>query len=93
MNLPYKRPESVLVVIYTARPEVLLLHRSDMPEYWQSVTGSLEDRETVILNPDEHSRSLWLPKNEALNKVSSSTNRNAIEQFIPAGEAGFCKTI
>jgi len=64
-----------------------------MPEYWQSVTGSLEDRETVILNPEEHSRSLWLPKNEALNKVSSSTNRNAIEQFIPAGEAGFCKTI
>ncbi len=38
----YKRPESVLVVIFTAKAEVLLLRRADHPEFWQSVTGSLE---------------------------------------------------
>jgi len=37
-----KIPISVLVVIYTAKREVLLLERSDHPSYWQSVTGSLD---------------------------------------------------
>jgi len=37
-----KIPVSVLVVIYTARREVLLLERADHPGYWQSVTGSLD---------------------------------------------------
>lgn len=37
-----KIPVSVLVVIYTARREVLLLERADQPGYWQSVTGSLD---------------------------------------------------
>ncbi|HSH43306.1 MAG TPA: dihydroneopterin triphosphate diphosphatase [Arenicellales bacterium] len=37
----FKRPESVLVVIYTVRGEVLLLKRCDHPDFWQSVTGSL----------------------------------------------------
>jgi dATP pyrophosphohydrolase len=38
-----KIPISVLVVIYTASNEVLLLERADHPGYWQSVTGSLDD--------------------------------------------------
>ena len=38
----FKRPESVLVVIYTREGEVLLLQRHDNPAFWQSVTGSLE---------------------------------------------------
>ncbi|MGW8310783.1 MAG: NUDIX domain-containing protein, partial [Thiogranum sp.] len=38
----YKRPESVLVVIYTASGEVLMLERQQPAGYWQSVTGSLE---------------------------------------------------
>ena len=38
----YKRPESVLVVIYTRTGEVLLLQRRKPEGYWQSVTGSLE---------------------------------------------------
>lgn len=38
----YKRPESVLVVIYTRTGKVLMLRRADHPEFWQSVTGSLE---------------------------------------------------
>lgn len=37
---PYKLPRSVLVVVYTPAGEVLLLHRSDAPDHWQSVTGS-----------------------------------------------------
>lgn len=141
----YKRPESVLVVIHTAFAEVLLLQRADMQEYWQSVTGSLEEneqpheaaarevreetglvagtslhdcatcntfkispawkhryapgvshnlehvftlclpiRESIILNPEEHSASIWLPRDKALDIVSSPTNQAAIEQFVPA---------
>ena len=37
---PYKIPESVLVVVYTPRLEVLLIERADQPGFWQSVTGS-----------------------------------------------------
>lgn len=40
MNKPYKIPESVLVVIYSANLDVLLMERADKPGYWQSVTGS-----------------------------------------------------
>ena len=38
----WKRPESVLVVIYTLAGEVLLLERAAPAGYWQSVTGSLD---------------------------------------------------
>jgi len=38
----YRRPESVLIVIYTAAGEFLLLERRKPPGFWQSVTGSLE---------------------------------------------------
>jgi len=38
--MPYKIPESVLVVIHTADLRVLLLERADRPGFWQSVTGS-----------------------------------------------------
>ncbi len=37
-----KRPESVLVVIFTTPGEALLLKRADHQAFWQSVTGSLE---------------------------------------------------
>ncbi len=41
MPMPYKIPQSVLVVIYTPALEVLLLRRADSePAFWQSVTGS-----------------------------------------------------
>lgn len=42
-----KRPFSVLVVVHTIDLDVLLLERSDHPGYWQSVTGSLEEGETL----------------------------------------------
>lgn len=38
----YRRPESVLIVIYTDGGEFLLLERRRPPGFWQSVTGSLE---------------------------------------------------
>ena len=53
---PFKIPQSVLVVIYTAAMEVLLIKRADVqvngPAFWQSVTGSKdalseESRETA----------------------------------------------
>jgi dATP pyrophosphohydrolase len=43
----FKRPESVLVVIYTATGKVLLLRRADDHDFWQSVTGSLSWEETA----------------------------------------------
>ncbi|NIR60388.1 MAG: dihydroneopterin triphosphate diphosphatase [Gammaproteobacteria bacterium] len=42
----YKRPESVLVVVFTREGEVLLLRRREPPGFWQSVTGSLGWNET-----------------------------------------------
>ena len=49
----YKIPESVLVVIFSADLQVLLLERADKPGFWQSVTGSKDAvdeplRETAI---------------------------------------------
>jgi len=44
----YKIPVSVLVVIYTAARQVLLLERADHPGYWQSVTGSCDPGETPL---------------------------------------------
>jgi dihydroneopterin triphosphate diphosphatase len=43
----FRRPESVLIVIYTAAGEFLLLERRKPPGFWQSVTGSLEWGETA----------------------------------------------
>jgi dATP pyrophosphohydrolase len=42
-----KIPISVLVVIYKASGEVLLIERADKANFWQSVTGSLD-------SPNEH---------------------------------------
>ncbi|MGQ0523365.1 MAG: dihydroneopterin triphosphate diphosphatase [Betaproteobacteria bacterium] len=48
MTVPaYKVPISVLVVIHTPALEVLLLERADRPGFWQSVTGSQHEGETL----------------------------------------------
>ncbi len=44
----YKTPVSTLVVIYTPDLQVLLLERADHPGYWQSVTGSQHQGETLM---------------------------------------------
>ena len=46
VDKPCKRPESVLVVIYTDQGEVLMLNRTHPRGFWQSVTGSLKWGET-----------------------------------------------
>lgn len=43
----FKQPVSVLVVIYTPALDVLLLERSAHPGFWQSVTGSMHEGETL----------------------------------------------
>jgi dATP pyrophosphohydrolase len=45
--MPYKKPVSVLVVIHSPDLQILLLERAAHPGYWQSVTGSQEDDETL----------------------------------------------
>jgi dATP pyrophosphohydrolase len=137
----FRRPESVLVVIYTEDGEFLLLERRRPPGYWQSVTGSLEwgeladaaarrevieetginqgvlvnlqwtqvyeilpafgkvyapgttrnlehafslrlpRRVPVILSDSEHAQFRWASALDALDTVSSSTNRNVIAEL------------
>ncbi len=43
--MSYRRAESVLVLIYTVKGEVLLLKRTPEPSFWQSVTGTLDEQE------------------------------------------------
>ena len=43
-----KKPVSVLVLIHTPQLEVLLLERAARPGFWQSVTGSQEDGESLL---------------------------------------------
>jgi len=47
MQSRLKIPISVLVVIHTPQLEVLLLERADHPGFWQSVTGSQSEGETL----------------------------------------------
>ncbi|MBX9798719.1 MAG: dihydroneopterin triphosphate diphosphatase [Burkholderiaceae bacterium] len=49
MTAQYKIPESVLVVIHTAEMEVLLIERADRPGFWQSVTGSKDVENELLL--------------------------------------------
>ncbi len=49
MTAQYKIPESVLVVIHTAEMEVLLIERADRPGFWQSVTGSKDEENELLL--------------------------------------------
>ncbi|EFV1873777.1 dihydroneopterin triphosphate diphosphatase [Salmonella enterica] len=45
----YKRPVSVLVIIFAQDTKrVLMLQRRDDPDFWQSVTGSVEEGETAL---------------------------------------------
>ena len=143
----FKRPESVLVVVYTRTRECLLLERADPTGFWQSVTGSLRWNETpaecaarelgedtglgaaelcdtgvkrefpimpawraryapdvainrehvwhlelaaqqpVRLRPAEHVASEWLPLERAIARVSSWTNRAALEELARAASS------
>ena len=43
----FKIPVSTLVVIHTPALQVLLLERADRPGFWQSVTGSQDEGESL----------------------------------------------
>jgi len=45
--MTHKIPVSTMVVIYTPALEVLLLERADHPGFWQSVTGSQDEGESL----------------------------------------------
>lgn len=47
LMMQYKNNQSVLVVIYAKNTNrVLMLQRQDDPDFWQSVTGTIESGET-----------------------------------------------
>jgi len=48
--MPYKIPESVLVVIYTAELDVLLIERADKAGFWQSVTGAKDSEDEPLID-------------------------------------------
>jgi len=143
VSAEYRRPESVLVLVYTRAGDVLLIKRRRPANFWQSVTGTLEKGEvaadaavrelaeetgitgvklvdckysrefvispdwrhryapgvekntesvflcelesrpeTIELASDEHSDYLWLPLAQAIEKVWSYTNRDALVRFL-----------
>lgn len=137
----FKRPESVLVVVYTVALDVLLICRQQPAGFWQSVTGSLESGESpteaaqrelfeetglrdevvdhgvqrvypihrqwlkryapgvventehefsvqlaercqIRLAPAEHTHYEWLPVVDAMARVSSRSNRAALQAIL-----------
>ena len=72
----FKIPVSVLVVIHTPDLQVLLIERADRPGFWQSVTGSQHEgeslRETALrelaeetgIGPQDGVLSDWQLRNE-----------------------------
>ena len=67
----YKIPVSSLIVIYTTKHDILLLHRADKRGYWQSVTGSLEPQES----PYEAA------KREVFEETGINTDHNKIQDW------------
>lgn len=45
-GLAFRRPVSVLVIVFTDDAQVLLLRRARPFDFWQSVTGSLKENES-----------------------------------------------
>ena len=45
--MAYKIPISVLVVVHTPDLQVLMMERANAPDFWQSVTGSREEGESL----------------------------------------------
>lgn len=73
----FKRPESVLVVVYTLTGKVLLLRRAptshvDEVDFWQSVTGSLLWEETA-------------PRQAALRELQEETGLDAASALQDLG--------
>lgn len=48
MSTAFKQPVSVLVLIHTPNKRVLLIERAAHPGFWQSVTGSRENEDSLL---------------------------------------------
>ncbi len=73
----YKRPESVLVVVYTRSNEILALRRKQPNYFWQSVAGSLEWGETP-----EQAAQRELYEEVGLSDTSLLVNRHSYNEFL-----------
>ena len=60
-----KIPISTQIIVFTNQKQILLLQRKDNPNYWQSVTGSLEINEA--------------PRDCAIRELYEETNLNAYQ--------------
>jgi dATP pyrophosphohydrolase len=67
---------------YEIWPQWRARYAPDVTHNTEHVFGFLVDSPTVAtLDPAEHTAQLWLPWQEAMTKVFSPTNRDAIEQL------------
>ena len=74
-----KIPISVLVVIYKANREVLLIERADRKDFWQSVTGSLDalDEELALAA----AREVFEETGIAVDQLPASALQNMHQQI------------
>jgi dATP pyrophosphohydrolase len=67
---------------YEIWPQWRARYAPDVTHNTEHVFGLLVDSPTVAtLDPTEHTAQLWLPWQEAMTKVFSPTNRDAIQQL------------
>lgn len=62
----YRIPKSALTVVYNQSGQVLVMQRNDDPNFWQSVTGTLEQNE--------------LPRQTAVREVLEETGIDIVKQ-------------
>ena len=72
MKSGFKIPRSVLVVIYTADLQVLMLERAGWPGFWQSVTGSIDHEDEPLIQTAAR---------EVLEETGFDASAHAIEDW------------
>jgi len=75
--MSYKRPVSILVVIFAQDTKrVLMLQRRDDPDFWQSVTGSIEEGEDALF--------------AAQREVKEEVAIDVVEELLPLTDCQRC---
>lgn len=69
--MTHKIPVSTMVVIYTPALDVLLLERADHPGFWQSVTGSQDEGESLAQTAER----------EVMEETGIEARRYALEDW------------